>query len=150
MADKQDLRKCVVIICTKTVPAFLLFPFQPPDRLGYQGCRSAAPTQSRRQDIDITILISSISALRTFHFSPCHSFAVSTLVHFSPSSKMLFFSWAALLVSGWCIAATTAAELEARYQHYVVTGTHTGVNQATGARPARRNILDLQEDAPSW
>lgn len=33
------------------------------------------------------------------------------------------------------------------YQHYAITGVHSGVNTMSGARPARRNILDLQRDS---
>ncbi|KAA8563987.1 hypothetical protein EYC84_011986 [Monilinia fructicola] len=34
--------------------------------------------------------------------------------------------------------------------YYPVGGVHTGVNEKTGARPARRDILDLQNDVPTW
>ncbi|KAH8588949.1 hypothetical protein B0O99DRAFT_524064 [Bisporella sp. PMI_857] len=34
--------------------------------------------------------------------------------------------------------------------HYPITGVHTGIDPQTGARPARRNILDLQNDLPAW
>jgi tyrosinase len=37
----------------------------------------------------------------------------------------------------------------AHAQRYPITGVHTGVNPS-GARPARRNILDMQNDAPTW
>lgn len=33
---------------------------------------------------------------------------------------------------------------------YPLPGVQTGVNPQTGARPARRNILDLQNDVPTW
>lgn len=33
---------------------------------------------------------------------------------------------------------------------YPLSGVQTGVNPQTGARPARRNILDLQNDVPAW
>ncbi|KAH6668831.1 hypothetical protein B0J14DRAFT_151352 [Halenospora varia] len=33
---------------------------------------------------------------------------------------------------------------------YPLSGVTTGINQQTGARPARRNILDLQNDVPTW
>ena len=32
---------------------------------------------------------------------------------------------------------------KSNYQHYAITGVHTGINPATGARPARMNILDM-------
>ncbi|KAF4635965.1 hypothetical protein G7Y89_g2127 [Cudoniella acicularis] len=35
-------------------------------------------------------------------------------------------------------------------ESYAITGLHTGVNSQSGARPARRNILDLQNDVPAW
>jgi tyrosinase len=34
-------------------------------------------------------------------------------------------------------------------QHYAITGVQTGISQS-GARPARRNILDMQNDVPTW
>lgn len=39
---------------------------------------------------------------------------------------------------------------QAYSQSVPVTGTHTGIDPVTGARPLRRNILDLQNDVPSW
>lgn len=36
------------------------------------------------------------------------------------------------------------------YAHYAITGVKTGVDDSTGARPPRRNILDLQKDLPTW
>lgn len=33
---------------------------------------------------------------------------------------------------------------------YPLTGVHTGINSTAGARPARRNILDFQNDVPAW
>ena len=38
--------------------------------------------------------------------------------------------------------------IEASY--YPISGVHTGVNVQTGERPARRDILDLQNDIPTW
>lgn len=38
--------------------------------------------------------------------------------------------------------------IEASY--YPISGVHTGVDAQTGARPARRDILDLQNDVPTW
>ncbi|PVH82540.1 Di-copper centre-containing protein [Cadophora sp. DSE1049] len=38
----------------------------------------------------------------------------------------------------------------AQAQHYGVTGIKTGIDPQTGARPARRNILDMQNDIPTW
>jgi tyrosinase len=37
----------------------------------------------------------------------------------------------------------------AHAQYYAITGVQTGVSPS-GARPARRNILDMQKDVPSW
>jgi hypothetical protein len=39
---------------------------------------------------------------------------------------------------------------DATAQHYPITGVHTGINNKTGARPARRNINDLQKDTVTW
>lgn len=48
------------------------------------------------------------------------------------------------------LLATSIYSLQAAHaQHYPITGVHTGVN-SSGARPARRNILDMQNDAPTW
>jgi hypothetical protein len=33
---------------------------------------------------------------------------------------------------------------------YPLHGVQTGVDPQTGARPARRNLLDLQNDVPAW
>jgi hypothetical protein len=43
------------------------------------------------------------------------------------------------------VFATTGAN-----QYIAVTGSTTGTNIQTKARPFRRNILDLQKDGPSW
>ncbi|KAE9377099.1 Di-copper centre-containing protein [Stipitochalara longipes BDJ] len=37
----------------------------------------------------------------------------------------------------------------AHAQYFAITGVHTGTAQS-GARPARRNILDMQNDTPTW
>ncbi|KAJ8068065.1 hypothetical protein OCU04_003639 [Sclerotinia nivalis] len=34
--------------------------------------------------------------------------------------------------------------------HYPIGGVHTGVDAQTGVRPARKDILDLQKDLPTW
>lgn len=34
--------------------------------------------------------------------------------------------------------------------YFAITGVQTGINDATGELPARRNILDLQNDQPAW
>ena len=44
-------------------------------------------------------------------------------------------------------ADADASSKNGKYQHYAITGVHSGVNAATGARPARKNILDMQEDS---
>ncbi|TAQ87719.1 hypothetical protein B7494_g3943 [Chlorociboria aeruginascens] len=36
------------------------------------------------------------------------------------------------------------------FAHYPVTGVHTGVDTNTGARPPRREILEFQNDLPTW
>jgi tyrosinase len=45
----------------------------------------------------------------------------------------------------WAILLRVAAA-----QHYPITGVHTGINNITGARPARRNINDVQKDTVTW
>lgn len=42
-------------------------------------------------------------------------------------------------------AGTTNKETQT--QHYAITGVHTGVSAQSGARPARQNILVMQNDA---
>lgn len=37
----------------------------------------------------------------------------------------------------------------AHEQYYAITGVHTALG-SSGARPARRNILDMQNDVPTW
>lgn len=34
--------------------------------------------------------------------------------------------------------------------HYGISGVQTGIDALTGARPARRNIVDVQKDIPTW
>lgn len=34
--------------------------------------------------------------------------------------------------------------------YIAITGVQTGINTATGELPARKNILDLQNDEPAW
>jgi hypothetical protein len=65
-----------------------------------------------------------------------------------PVLKMLLCYWTILLTYACCIAAATTKKQP--YQHYPITGTHTGVNSKTGARPARLNILELLTDNPQW
>lgn len=45
------------------------------------------------------------------------------------------------------VAADTDTAPKNNYQHYAITGVHAGVNTMSGARPARRNILDMQKDS---
>lgn len=45
------------------------------------------------------------------------------------------------------VAADADASSKNNYQHYAITGVHTGVSAVSGARPVRRNILDMQEDS---
>jgi tyrosinase len=53
--------------------------------------------------------------------------------------------------SSWSLIVALAAYLEPFVgAHYAITGVQTGVDKATGARPLRRNILDLQTDVPTW
>jgi tyrosinase len=54
-----------------------------------------------------------------------------------------FSFWASLVAVSTYIAPFVGA-------HYAITGIKTGIDQVTGSRPARRNILDLQQDVPSW
>jgi hypothetical protein len=55
------------------------------------------------------------------------------------------------MVSYWKLFAVFAAFIlplvDAKYP---LSGVHTGINTQTGARPARRNVLDFQNDLPSW
>jgi tyrosinase len=37
----------------------------------------------------------------------------------------------------------------AHAQYYAISGVHTGVSPS-GARPVRRNVLDMQNDTPTW
>ena len=53
----------------------------------------------------------------------------------------LFISCLALIAAD----ADTSSKKN-NYQHYAITGVQTGVNTASGARPARRNILEMQND----
>jgi hypothetical protein len=48
------------------------------------------------------------------------------------------------------IPAQTSQAKDAAADYYAITGVDTGRDTQTGARPARRNILDLQNDGPSW
>ncbi|KAJ5047353.1 uncharacterized protein L3040_003180 [Drepanopeziza brunnea f. sp. 'multigermtubi'] len=60
--------------------------------------------------------------------------------------------WTFLAVS-WFVAAVPTASNGAQLQQpvYGIKGLQTGINRQTGsARPARRNILDLQKDIPAW
>lgn len=34
--------------------------------------------------------------------------------------------------------------------YFAITGVQTGINDATGELPVRKNILDLQNDQPAW
>lgn len=65
-------------------------------------------------------------------------------------SKALFPWWAASLAFASTSVAAVRNEQRDTHNHYPITGLQTGVDQATGARPARRNILDLQQDEPTW
>jgi tyrosinase len=63
---------------------------------------------------------------------------------------MLVSSWANFIAFASGIAIAASDEDRAIYNHYSITGIQTGVNQRTGARPLRRNILDLQNDEATW
>lgn len=52
-----------------------------------------------------------------------------------------------LLSPGLLAVLAASGIVEAKYSLGEIT---TGVDQGTGARPARRNILDLQNDIPTW
>lgn len=54
-------------------------------------------------------------------------------------------------ISSWSILTALIALLSAVDAQYVaITGVKTGINTATGARPFRKNIMDLTKDVPSW
>ena len=53
-------------------------------------------------------------------------------------------------VRSWTLFATLATCFAPVLGRYAITGVKTGINSATGARPARKNILDLQNDVPTW
>lgn len=56
---------------------------------------------------------------------------------------MFCFVFSILLVG----ALALLGRVEAKYP---LPGVQTGVDPQTGARPARRNIVDLQNDVPAW
>lgn len=64
----------------------------------------------------------------------------------------LFTAWVLLAVSWFVAAAPTASDASQLNQRvHMIKGLHTGIKRQTGlARPARRNILDLQNDIPAW
>jgi tyrosinase len=47
-------------------------------------------------------------------------------------------------------ALFTLAFVNITEANYGLAPVTTGINSQTGARPFRRNILDLQNDAPAW
>jgi len=56
-------------------------------------------------------------------------------------------------LSGLVAAAVPAQTSQAKAvaaNYLAITGVDTGRDSQTGARPARRNILDLLNDGPSW
>jgi hypothetical protein len=60
----------------------------------------------------------------------------------------LIVAWALLLALCYSAAIPSAASNSSNY--FAITGTHTGIQGRNDPRPARRNILDLQNDSPSW
>jgi hypothetical protein len=64
------------------------------------------------------------------------------------ASKSLLYS--TILTAAVCFAVPEANITDAAFQYYSITGTHGGVVAKTGWRPARRNLLDMQKDAPTW
>jgi hypothetical protein len=44
---------------------------------------------------------------------------------------------------GFVTADANTSSKKSNYQHYAISGVHSGVNPASGARPARVNILDM-------
>ncbi len=60
----------------------------------------------------------------------------------------LIVAWALLLAPCYSAAIPSAASNSSNY--IAITGTHTGIQGRNAARPARRNILDLQNDGPAW
>jgi hypothetical protein len=51
-----------------------------------------------------------------------------------------------LLVFIGSYSGLVAAGASSTYQHYAITGVHTGVNATSGARPIRQNIETLAND----
>jgi tyrosinase len=47
------------------------------------------------------------------------------------------------------LTASIFTSQAAHAQYYAITGVKTGISQA-GARPARRNLLEMQKDTPTW
>jgi energy-converting hydrogenase Eha subunit B len=68
---------------------------------------------------------------------------VSLLLH-SLSVTIMFLK---NFIASTVLALTAINVVEAKYG---LAPVKTGVNAQTGARPFRRNILDLQNDAPAW
>jgi hypothetical protein len=44
------------------------------------------------------------------------------------------------------VVADSDISIKAAYQHYAITGVHTGINSVTGARPARQPIQVMQKN----
>jgi tyrosinase len=52
--------------------------------------------------------------------------------------------------SSVCLAIQFLSALDIVVAHYPISGVHTGVHAESGARPPRRDILEFQNDTPSW
>jgi hypothetical protein len=98
-----------------------------------------------RDALSFTITLVLLSGFHSFYLLNTH---LASLLQARP--RMPFSSSIGFLVFTSCLAATAANEERAAYNHYPITGVQTGANRATGELPARRNILDLQNDEPTW
>lgn len=56
----------------------------------------------------------------------------------------------ALLTSYLGFGAADTITKKSVDRQYAITGVKTGIDSATGARPTRRNIIDMQNDTPTW
>ena len=96
----------------------------------------------------VILLISKLPTSLTF--GPTISDGFSFHLTHSTMHPKLFIASLVLLIASTCHVTAASTKKVPQTQYYAITGTHTGVNSQTGARPARRNIDDLQKDTPSW
>jgi hypothetical protein len=79
----------------------------------------------------------------------CHNRTIQTL-HKKLSLKSLLKMGPSNVIRFLVLLTISIYSIQAAHaQHYPITGVHTGI-YFSGARPARRNILDMQNDAPTW